>query len=117
MTPDSSLKIVCELLDLPMLDSEGKYCGIVDDVEMSGAPGKELRLKALLVGPGAYAGRMPGWAFALVKLIAGQRLTHVPMTKVRSISSVVRLDCPARDLGLDKAEAATSKWIPRRGAF
>ena len=39
MTPDSPIKLVSELLDLPLYDSEGKYCGIVDDVELDGAPG------------------------------------------------------------------------------
>ena len=46
MTPDSLIKLVSELLDLPLYDNEGKYCGVVDDVELSGGPGKELKLKA-----------------------------------------------------------------------
>ena len=75
MTPDSPLQLVSELLDLPLFDVEGKYCGIVDDIEMSGGPGKELKLKALLVGPGAYEGRMPRWAMWLVRRAAGDRLT------------------------------------------
>ena len=65
MKPDGALKLVSELLDLPLIDSDGRYCGIVDDVELSGSAGKELKLKALLVGPGAYAGRLPRWAMAI----------------------------------------------------
>jgi sporulation protein YlmC with PRC-barrel domain len=117
MTPDSPIKLVSELLDLPIFDSDEKHCGIVDDVEMSGGPGKALKLKALLVGPGAYAGRMPRWAMAAVKLLAGDRLTRVPMDKVRTISSAVRLECPGRDLGLLKSEDGAAKWLPRRGAL
>ena len=117
MTPDSPIKLVSELLDLPLFDSEEKYCGIVDDVEMRGGPGKDLELKALLVGPGAYAGRLPGWAMRLVKLTAGDRLTRVPMDKVRTIGSAVHLECPGRDLGLHKSETAAGKWIPRWGAL
>ena len=117
MTPDSPIKLVSELLDLPLYDSEGKYSGVVDDVELSGGPGKELRLKALLVGPGAYAGRMPRWAMALVKLIAGDRLTRVPMEQVRTIDSTVHLERPGRDLGLDRSEKAAGKWLPERGAL
>ena len=49
MTPDSPIKLVSELLDLPLYDSEEKYCGIVDDIELSGGPGKDLKLKALLL--------------------------------------------------------------------
>jgi sporulation protein YlmC with PRC-barrel domain len=117
MNPESPIKLVSELLDLPLLDSDGKYCGVVDDIEMSGGPGKALKLKALLVGPGAYAGRLPRWAMWLVKRVAGDRLTRVPIDKVRSIGSIVHLNCPAGDLGLLKGDIAAGKWIPRRGAL
>jgi sporulation protein YlmC with PRC-barrel domain len=117
MTPDSPIKLVSELLDLPLIDSEEKFCGIVDDVEMSGGPGKDLKLKALLVGPGAYAGRLPRWAMALVKFVAGDRLTRVPMDKVRTIGGAVHLECPGRDLGLHKSETAAGKWVPQKGAL
>jgi sporulation protein YlmC with PRC-barrel domain len=117
MTPDSPIKLVSELLDLPLYDSEQKYCGIVDDIEFSGGPGKELKLKALLVGPGAYAGRMPAWAMWLVTRVAGDRLTRVPMDKVRTIGSEVHLECPGRDLGLHKSEAAAGKVLPEWGAL
>lgn len=117
MTPDSPIKLVSELLDLPLFDNEGVYCGIVDDVEMSGGPGKDLKLRALLVGPGAYKGRMPAAAMWLVRKIAGERTTRVPMEKVRSIKSAVHLECPGRDLGLHKSEAAAGAWLPRRGAL
>ena len=117
MTPDSPIKLVSELLDLPLFDTEGKYCGIVDDVELDGAPGKALKLKALLVGPGAYAGRMPAWAMWLVKRIAGDRITREPMERERSIGAAVHLECPGRDLGLHKSETAAGKWVPRWGAL
>jgi sporulation protein YlmC with PRC-barrel domain len=117
MTPDSPIKLVSELLDLPLYDNEGKYCGIVDDVELSGGPGKDLKLRALLVGPGAYAGRLPDWAMRLVKLVAGDRLTRIPMEKVRTIGTTVHLECPGRDLGLHKSETKAGRWIPQRGAL
>jgi len=117
MTPDGRLKLVSELLDLPLLDTEGKYCNVVDDVEFTGGAGKPLKLKALLVGPGAYAQRLPGWAMRLVTMVAGQRVTRVPMDKVRTITSAVHLECPGRDLGLHKSETAAGKWVPRWGAL
>jgi sporulation protein YlmC with PRC-barrel domain len=117
MTPDSPIKLVGQLLDLPLYDDEGKYCGVVDDVELSGGPGKELKLKALLVGPGAYAGRLPRWAMAVVKLVAGDRLTHVPMDKVRTIDATVHLECSGSELGLHRSETAAAKWIPKGGAL
>jgi sporulation protein YlmC with PRC-barrel domain len=117
VSPDSRIKMVSELLDLPLFDAEGLYCGIVDDVELSGGPGKELKLKALLVGPGAYAGRLPAWAMWLVRRIAGDRMTRVPMDKVRTINTAVHLECAGGDLGLQKSEAAARRWIPRWGAL
>ena len=117
MTPDSLIKLVSELLDLPLYDSEGKYCGVVDDIELSGSAGKDLKLKALLVGPGAYAGRLPRWAMPIVRLIAGDRMTRVAMDQVRTIGTAVHLECPGRDLGLHRSETAAGKWIPREGAL
>jgi len=117
MTPQSQIKLVSELLDLPLLDSEGKYCGVVDDVELSGGVGRELKLKALLVGPGAYAGRLPGWAMWFVRNMIGDRVTRVPMDKVRTIASAVQLKCPGRELCLHKSEAAAAKWLPHEEAL
>ena len=47
MKPSDPIKIVSQLLDLPITDSEGRWCGVVDDVELSGEVGKEMRLAAL----------------------------------------------------------------------
>ena len=117
MKPASPIKLVSQLLDLPLCDSDGRYCGIVDDLELSGGPGKELRLEALLVGPGAYEGRLPNWAAAIVRKLAGDRMTRVPIGKVESVGPVVRLDCPAAELGLDRSERRASAWMPHGGAL
>jgi sporulation protein YlmC with PRC-barrel domain len=117
VTGRASLKLVSELLDLPLVDSDGKYCGVVDDVEIDGAPGKQAKLTALLAGPGAYKGRLPGWAMWVVARIAGDSITRVPIERVKSIASTVKLDRPARELGLDKAERRAAKWIPKGGAL
>jgi sporulation protein YlmC with PRC-barrel domain len=117
VTPDSPIKLVSELLDLPLIDSEGKYCGVVDDVEFAGSAGKPLKLKGLLVGPGAYAGRLPAWAMRVVEIVAGDRVVRVPMDRVRTITDSVHLECPGRDLGLHRSETAAGRWIPRGGAM
>jgi sporulation protein YlmC with PRC-barrel domain len=115
--PDGSIKLVSELLDLPLYDIDGLYCGVVDDVEFTGGAGKPLKLKALLVGPGAYSGRLPSWGMWLVGKLAGDRMTRVPIGKVKSIVATVQLDCSAHDLGLDKSERRAAKWIPKAGAL
>ena len=117
MSADRMLKLVGQLLDLPLYDSEGKYCGIVDDVEFTGGPGKPLKLKALLVGPGAYEGRLPRSAMWIVRKIAGEGITRVPIDRVRAIAATVQLDCPAAELGLLKSERRAAQWIPHRGAL
>ena len=117
MKPESLIKLVSELLDLPLYDVDGKYCGVVDDVELTGGPGKDLKLKALLVGPGAYKGRLPGWAMWLVTKIAGNRITRVPMDKVNSIGAAVHLECSGWQLGLHKSERRAAEWIPHEGAL
>ena len=117
MNPSDSLKLVSQLLDLPLIDIDGNYCGIVDDIELKGSAGKETRLAALLVGPGAYQGRMPGWAMWLVRKIAGDRITRVPIQQVASIASAVKLKSSAEKLGLHKSEDAARAWIPRVGAM
>ena len=113
MKPTDPIKIVSQLLDLPLIDPNGNYCGIVDDVELDGSAGKDTRLAALLVGPGAYRGRMPVWAMWLVRKIAGDRCTRVPIAKVESIDSAVHLKVPAEALGLHEIENRVRGHIPR----
>jgi sporulation protein YlmC with PRC-barrel domain len=116
MTPGGRIKLVSELLDLPLVDSDGGYCGIVDDVEFSGNV-KDLALKALLVGPGACQNRMPRLLWWLVRKVAGDRITRVPIDRVRTIGGAVKLDCAASTLGLQRSEDAAGQWIPRGGAL
>jgi sporulation protein YlmC with PRC-barrel domain len=117
MKPDGAIKLVSELLDLPIVDKDERSCGIVDDVEFEGAPGKPLKLKALLVGPGAYKGRMPAGLSWAVRKIAGNRMARVPAGEVLEIGAVVKLKCAGDKLGLHTVENRVSRWIPRKGAL
>ena len=117
MKPDSPLKLVSQLLDLPILDSDGKYCGIVDDVELSGGPGKPLKVKALMVGPGAYDVRLPRWAMWLVRKTAGDRVVRIAIEKIRTIGATVELNATAAQLGLASGDREAGKLIPHKGAL
>ena len=75
------------------------------------------RLKALLVGPGAYRTRLPAWAFWLVRQIAGDRLARVPVAQIETIGSAVQLKCRAEDVKLHAIENKVRRWIPRGGAL
>ena len=117
MNLKGSVKLVSQLIDLPIIDKDERWCGIVDDVELDGAAGKEMRVKALLVGPGAYSGRMPRRLFAIVRAVAGDRLVRVPAAEIIEIGSVVKLGCTAQELGLHQTEDKVRAWIPRWGAL
>lgn len=117
MSAFDHLKLVSQLLDLPIVDKDERSCGIVDDVELSGGAGKETRIDALLVGPGAYEARLPGWTYWLVRKIAGNRMVRVPADQVIEIGSVVKLKSKAEKLGLHIVENRVRAWIPRRGAL
>ena len=117
MSPFEQIKIVSQLLDLPIIDKDERSCGIVDDIELTGSAGKDMRVAALLVGPGAYRGRMPGWMYWVVQRIAGARVARVPAAKVLEIGSVVKLKVSAEALGLHEVENKVQEWIPRKAAF
>ena len=91
MTALDHLKLVSQLLDLPIIDKDERQCGVVDDIELFGAAGEDLRVKSLLVGPGAYDSRMPVWMYWLVRRIAGERMARIPADEIAEIDSVVKL--------------------------
>ena len=117
MSPDGSLKLISQLLDLPLLDSEGAYCGIVDDVEFAGSSAEGFLIKAMLVGPGAYRGRLPDWAVRLIRFVAGDRIVRVAWEEADTVGAVVRLRRPGKELGLGKTEERLARWIPKKGAM
>ncbi|MFL6786039.1 MAG: hypothetical protein ACJ8E0_07200 [Sphingomicrobium sp.] len=117
MNVGDPIKLVSQLIDLPIIDKDERWCGIVDDVEFSGSAGKATRIAALLVGPGAYAGRLPSWLFWLVKKTAGDRMARVPADKIIEIGTVVKLGCRAEELKLHSVEDEVRAWIPRWGAL
>jgi hypothetical protein len=111
------IKLVSQLIDLPLIDKDDRWCGIVDDVELDGGAGKETRVSALLVGPGAYQGRLPKWAYWLVTRICGDRISRVSVSEIDTISAAVHLKCPAEKVGLHVVEDGVRRWIPRRAAL
>ncbi|MDB5698767.1 MAG: hypothetical protein JWN69_1571 [Alphaproteobacteria bacterium] len=117
MKPSGRLKMISGVRDLQIVDSEGRNCGIADEIVFERDAGGALHVKAILVGPGAYAGRLPSWAMWLVRQIAGQRMVEVPWKEVRTITSAIRLLRPSRELGLGRAEERARKLVPKGGGF
>jgi sporulation protein YlmC with PRC-barrel domain len=116
MKPEGEIQLVGGLLDLPILDSDARYCGVVDDIEFEDEDGVP-RVSALLVGVGAYRGRLPGWVFRLICWFASDRITRVPWESIEEIGSAVVLQVAADELGLHHVENQVRRLIPRRGAM
>jgi sporulation protein YlmC with PRC-barrel domain len=98
------LKLLSEVRDLQIVDKDGRNCGICDDVELDGAPGEALTVSALLVGPGAYARRLPKWVHRLIASVAGTTIARVPWGAVEKISGRIHLSATAESVGLRRTE-------------
>ena len=117
MKPTGQINLIGGLLDLPILDRNGIYCGVVDDIELDDQRGSAPGVTYLLVGPGAYRGRLPGWAVWLVGKLVGTRVTRVPWDAIDRIDSSVRLNDEAEAFGLGLTEDRFRAFIPKWGAM
>lgn len=117
MKPQDKIQLMSGLLDLPILDKDWRYCGIVDDIELEEDGDDGLRVKALLAGPGAYRGRLPRWAFRVVRWIAGEHVSRVPWEAIEEIGSAAVLKVSGDAYGLHSGDDKARRLIPHRGAL
>ena len=103
------------ILDDDLVDSEGRRCGKVDDVEIAGHVGEPAHLRAIVAGPGAWPNRLPEFARGLAtKLFAGA-VVRVPWEAVGDITAVVELNQTARELRLGRGDDLARpllEWLP-----
>ncbi len=102
MKSEEPIFLAHRLLDEQILDSEGRRCGRIDDIELSGSP---PRVTALLVGEGLYPRRLPRRLRRLARRIAGpetwgKSAMRVPWEEVDEVNAAVRLRAKAEELGL-----------------
>jgi sporulation protein YlmC with PRC-barrel domain len=109
---DASLKLAGEVRDLQVVDRNGARCGIADEIEFEARNGT-LEVKAILVGPLAFRGRLPRWIQTLVTLLAGDRVTRVPWDAVLRITSDITLEDSAEAYGLRVVERRLERWLSR----
>jgi hypothetical protein len=99
------------LLDHQLLDSEGRRCGNVDDLELEGVREGSPRVVAILSGPPAWRGR--GLFGRLAAWIARGPVVSVPWEEVAETHPAIRLRKPAAELRLgrgdDRARALVEK--------
>jgi len=112
MKPGDRLNLAADVRDLQIVDRDGSYCGIVDDLELAGRPGGKLMVAAILVGPGAWRGRLPGWLYRPLTRLIGDRIARIAWKEVETIGSVVKLKRTAAALGLDRSERRAAAWLP-----
>jgi sporulation protein YlmC with PRC-barrel domain len=101
------------LLDDQLIDSDGRRCGRVDDVEFDGGPGEPSRIAAIVCGPGAFPSRVHRRLRPLARRLFGGGEVRVPWDAVRDIDVIVQLKRPARDLGLAAEEDVAARLIDR----
>ncbi len=107
------LDIVRNVLDHEVVDVNDVPCGMVDDVELEGGPGGELRVTALLVGAGAWADRLP-WVFgAAARRLFGGRRTRVPWAEVWVVGERIKLKSRASEVKLGRADRKASKIVEK----
>jgi hypothetical protein len=94
-----------QVLDHALLDADDWMCGTVDDLEVEGGlrqdgSNEPLRVTALLVGPGAWAPRLPALFARLVPHVFGSGCVRVPWSEVSELGEQIKLRSRAAALGL-----------------
>jgi sporulation protein YlmC with PRC-barrel domain len=99
------------ILDHQLLDSEGRRCGNVDDLELEGVREGNPRVVAILSGPGAWRGR--GRLGRLAAWIAGGEVVRIPWEEVADVKAHVELRTPAAELGLGKGDDRLRPFVEK----
>lgn len=115
MSEHAPIFIVHRLLDEQLLDSEGRRCGRVDDLELRGNP---PRVTALLTGNGLYPRRLPRgirhfWRRVVGPERWGANAVRIPWEEVDTLGATVRLRKKAEELGLGEGDDP-ERWMVRR---
>jgi sporulation protein YlmC with PRC-barrel domain len=115
MRDEETVLVAHRLLDEQIVDSEGRRCGRVDDIELRGSP---PRISALLVGEGLYPRRLPGRLRGLARGVFGSErwganALRIPWEEVDAIDAAVHLRGKAEELGLGGGDDPEG-WLVRR---
>ena len=97
------LDIARQVLDRQLVDSNNVPCGKVDDVEIEGRAGGELKIRALLVGNGAASDRLPELFKAISGALFGRRIVRVPWSEVSVTLRASRTAAGSRETMLPPA--------------
>jgi sporulation protein YlmC with PRC-barrel domain len=107
----NEVDLALHLLDDQLIDAEGGRCGRVDDLELSGGVGQTTRVAALLVGPAAWPGRLPGPFGAAMRLVVPGAMYRVDWDAVEDVTTTVKLSGTATELGLGAKDGRSVRWV------
>jgi sporulation protein YlmC with PRC-barrel domain len=94
-----------DVMDMQLVDSEGRRCGRVDALEL----GTDGQIKTILTGPGAWRKRLPG----RIGRHLPDDVVEVPWSKVDKVEHGVHLNARAQDLGLGRGDDEL-RWMLSR---
>jgi sporulation protein YlmC with PRC-barrel domain len=101
MSKVTDVDIALSILDHQLVDSDGKNCGKVDDLEIAGLDGDSPEVVEILVGGNAWRSR--GLLGRFAARLSGDAV-HVPWSEVDAVTEVVTLDRPAAELRLNHGD-------------
>jgi hypothetical protein len=111
MEPEQ-LDLAYRLLDLDLVDSEGRRCGKVDDLELAGGPGEPLNVAAIIAGPGALPARFVRPLRHLASRVFRGGSTRISWSTVEDFDSTVKLTRTAAQLGLGQGDRDLARLVP-----
>jgi sporulation protein YlmC with PRC-barrel domain len=104
------LDLALGLLDHQLVDSDGRRCGNVDDLELDDR--RELpRVEAILVGPPVWQGR--GLLGRVLAAFSRAGTVRVPWAEVEKVDAAVHLRKTASEYGLGRGDDRVRRWIER----
>jgi sporulation protein YlmC with PRC-barrel domain len=98
------------VLDHQLVDSAGRNCGNVDELEIAGIATGEPEVTEILVGGNAWRSR--GLWGRLAAAFSGDAV-HVPWSEVAKVDSVVKLKRTAPELRLGRGDDRARKFVER----
>ena len=109
MTVHGEIDLGLGILDHQLVDSDGRRCGKVDDLELEGVREGTPRVRAIVSGPGGWRGR--GWLGRLFAALVHGRTVLVPWEEIAAVGAEIRLRKPAAELGLGRGDDVAKHWL------
>ena len=112
MSKPRALHLMREVLDHEVVDADDVSCGMVDDIEFMQTE-RGPAPAALLIGPGAWAPRLPALLEWVALELFGPGRVRVPWSEIAEVSEVIRLRSSASALRLGVLDRKVGRWLAR----